>query len=250
MPGCLLVVFLVGWGRLVLLEMSLFDLPLVHPIGFGLLCLWCHLLLGIFKFPLWFLQHSLVCWVACCRVSVRWCLLPLFPWWLISSLIALGSYKLWDRISISFHVRRLAWWRSMWSVLGNVRCALERSVYPAWLGWKALYIWRKCPVVQCIIEGLGSLVDFMSGGPVHWWESGVKAPCSDCVSVHFSFYGCSSCLLHCGDPVLGAYRFPIPISSPWIDPWPLRNDLLCVLLICFIWRSLLSDGGVSTPSLF
>lgn len=184
------------------------------------------------------------------EVHGRWCLLPLFSWWLISSLIALGSYKLWDRISISFHVQWLAWWRSMWSVLGNVGCALERSVYPASLGWKALYLWRKCPVVQCIIEGLGSLVDFMSGGPVRWWELGGKAPCSDCVSVHFSFYGCSSCLLHCGDPVLGAYRFPIPISSPWIDPWPLRNDLLCVLLICFIWRSLLCDGGVSTPSLF
>ena len=121
----------------------------------------------------------------------------------------------------------------MWSVLGAVRCALERSVYPASLGWKALYIWRKCPVVQCIIEGLGSLVDFMSGGPMRWWESGVKAPSSDCVSVHFSGYSCSSCLLHCGNPVLGAYRFPIPISSPWIDPWPLRNDLLCVWLIVF-----------------
>ena len=55
--GCLFDVLFISWGRLlVLLWTSLLALLLLHCIGFGLSFIHCHLFLGIFKFPLWFLQ--------------------------------------------------------------------------------------------------------------------------------------------------------------------------------------------------
>ena len=45
------------------------GLLLLHLIGFELFCFYCHLSLGIVWFPLWFLQWSIGCLVACCWVS-------------------------------------------------------------------------------------------------------------------------------------------------------------------------------------
>ena len=50
-----------------------------HPIGFGLSCFHCHLSLGIFWFPLWFLQGSLAYLVTYCLASTCLCFLHFFP---------------------------------------------------------------------------------------------------------------------------------------------------------------------------
>ena len=54
--GCLFDVFLVSWGRIVLLWTSLLELLLLHPISFELSCFHCHLFLESFWFLFWFLQ--------------------------------------------------------------------------------------------------------------------------------------------------------------------------------------------------
>ena len=68
--GCLFEMFLVSWGRIVLLWNSLLELPLLHPIVFGSSCFHCRLFLDIFLFPLWFLQWSLGCLVVYCLASI------------------------------------------------------------------------------------------------------------------------------------------------------------------------------------
>ena len=58
--GCLFDVFLVSWGRIVLLLTSLLELLLLHPIHFELLCFHCHLFLKFFDFPFDFFSNLLV----------------------------------------------------------------------------------------------------------------------------------------------------------------------------------------------
>ena len=58
--GCLFDVFLVPWGRIVLLSTSLLEWLLLHPIGFEL-CFHCHLFLENFFISL--LISSVTCYL-------------------------------------------------------------------------------------------------------------------------------------------------------------------------------------------
>ena len=58
--GCLFEMFLVSWGRIVLLQTSLLELLLLHQIGFGSLCFHCPLFLGNFDFLFDFFSELLV----------------------------------------------------------------------------------------------------------------------------------------------------------------------------------------------
>jgi len=49
--------------------------------------------------------------------------------WLISSLIALWSEKILDMISIFLNLLRFDLWPKMWSILGDIPCALEKKEY-------------------------------------------------------------------------------------------------------------------------
>ena len=71
-------IFLVSWGKIVLLYISLLALLLLHPVGFGSSCFRCHLSLGIFWFPLWFLQLSIDYLVTYCLASMCLCFLQFF----------------------------------------------------------------------------------------------------------------------------------------------------------------------------
>ena len=55
-----------------------------------------------------------------------------------SSFIPLWSEKVVGRISIVWNLLRLFLWPSMWTVLENVPCALEKNVYPVAFGCSAL----------------------------------------------------------------------------------------------------------------
>ena len=56
----------------------------------------------------------------------------------ISSFIPLWSEMLVGRISIFWNLLRLFLWASMWSILENVPCALEKNVYPVAFGCRVL----------------------------------------------------------------------------------------------------------------
>ena len=83
---------------------------LLHPIGFGSSCFCCHLFLGIFWYPLWFLQWSLGYLVMYCLASMCLCFLRFIPPVFISNLIALWSEKMLDMISIFLNLLRLDLW--------------------------------------------------------------------------------------------------------------------------------------------
>ena len=63
-----------------------------------------------------------------------------FPLGLVSSFSPLWSEKMLDMISIFLNLPRLALCPIMWSIFEKVPCTLEKNVYFASLGWKAVYI--------------------------------------------------------------------------------------------------------------
>ena len=60
--------------------------------------------------------------------------------WLISSFIGLWSKKMLGMISVFLNSLRLVFCPSMWPILENIPCALEKYVHYAALGWNALKI--------------------------------------------------------------------------------------------------------------
>ena len=59
---------------------------------------------------------------------------------MISSLIALWSEKVLDRVSYFLNLLSFDLWPKMWSILENVPCALEKKVYSSAFGWNVLKI--------------------------------------------------------------------------------------------------------------
>ena len=119
--GCLCEIFLISWGKLELLQTSLWKLLLVHPIDFGLLCFQFGLLPGLFvcllvyhtrlvvwsgislwfwfAFPLWLgtlNAFSCACWPFTYLLWKNVCSrpLPIFYWGFIFSFILSCSISL------------------------------------------------------------------------------------------------------------------------------------------------------------
>ena len=59
---------------------------------------------------------------------------------IIHSFISLCLKKTIDMISVFLKLLRLALWSNIWSILGNVSCTLEESVFSAAIVWNTLYI--------------------------------------------------------------------------------------------------------------
>ena len=99
------------------------------------------------------------------------------------------------------------------------------------------------------------MINFLYGWSVHWCKWGVKfSPC-DCVTVDFSFYSVSICLIYWGAPMLGAYIFIIMllllnISSSWIDPLIIMSCPSLSFITDFILKSILYDVSIATPVIF
>ena len=98
--------------------------------------------------------------------------------------------KMLDMISVFLNFLRLVLWPSMWSILENVPCALEKNVYSAVFGWSILHIsinsiWSNVSFkasVSLLIFCLNHLSIDVSGG--------VKVPYYYCITVNFSLYIC------------------------------------------------------------
>ena len=71
--------------------------------------------------------------------------------WLISSFMSLWSEKMLEIIPILLNLLRLVLCPSMWSVLENVPCVLEKNVYSAFFG---------CNVLKISIKSNCSIVSF------------------------------------------------------------------------------------------
>ena len=135
---CFFEIFLVSWGRLLLLSTSFLELLLLNLIVLGSLCLHFLLSLGIFYY---LFITSVIHWVLVAHCSASKC------WWLFSFcsffscswfLIPLNCEveKILDRISIFLNLLRLGLRINMWSILENVSFALEKNVFCCfWMGW-------------------------------------------------------------------------------------------------------------------
>ena len=108
-----------------------------------------------------------------------------FPLQLISNLIALWLEKMPDTISAFLNLSRLALWLSMWSVLVNVPCSLEKNVYSAAFAWNALCccpVAQLCPTlcnpVDCSTPGFPVLHYLQEFAPthVHWVDDATQPP--------------------------------------------------------------------------
>ena len=132
------------------------------------------------------------------------------------SLIALLSEKTLDTIAIFLNLLNLDLWPKIWSILGNVPCALEKKVHPSVFGWKVLKISVRSIQSNVSFKVCVSLLiiclDDLSIG-----VNGVlKVPYSYCVTINFSFLSVNVCLIYWSAPTLGALIFTIVMSS-WID---------------------------------
>ena len=83
----------------------------------------------------------------------------------------------------------------------------------------------------------------------------IKVSHCDCVTVDFSFYGVSICLIYWGAPMLGVYIFIIMllllnISSSWIDPLIMMSCPSLSLITDYILKSILPDISIATPAIF
>ena len=163
-----------------------------------------------------------------------------------------------------FNLPRLDLWSSVWSILENVQCALERKAKCAVLRWN---------ILQISIRSNWSIVSFK----VHvsllifclvYLSIGVsrvlKSPTIIMLLLISPFILVSICLIYWGDPMLGAYIFIIVISSFWIDPliimyypslclsWPLFQSLFYLIWVLILLLSFglhLHEISFSIPSL-
>ena len=128
----------------------------------------------------------------------------------------LWSVKILEIIFILLNFLRLVLWPSMWSILENVPCALEKNVYSAFLGCNVLKISIKsnCSIVlfrisvALLIFCLKDLFIDVSG--VLKFPTIIVFPSVSpfmSVSVYFMYLGA----------ILGAYVLMSVISSPCID---------------------------------
>ena len=95
---------------------------------------------------MYYLTSSLTSWLAHSFFSRMFFSLQVFVTFrnfflrLISSFIALWSENMHGMISIFLYLLRAYLCPSIWSILENVPCALEKNVYSAALGWSVLNI--------------------------------------------------------------------------------------------------------------
>ena len=155
--SCQFEIFLLIWGRPVLLWTSLWALLLQHPIGFEWLCLHYHLSQGIFL--IFFSISSLTHWffsIVPFSLHVVGFFSFLFMW-LISSFMPLWSEKIPEIICTLLNLFRLVLCPSMWSTLRMFHLHLRRMyILIFWdvMSWKC---WLNLTFLVC---PFGSLLPY------------------------------------------------------------------------------------------
>ena len=130
-----------------------------------------------------------------------------------------------DMISIFSNLLRLALCPIMWSIYEKVPWTLEKNVYFASLGWKALYISVKSISSKALFSATISLLIFC-WEDLSIFDSVVLKSITIIVVLSISFLKSSKIFfMYLGDPMLGTYIFTMFMSSWWILPlsimkWP------------------------------
>ena len=129
-------------------------------------------------------------------------------------------------ISIFLNLLRLALCPIMWSIFEKVPWTLEKNVYFASLGWKALYISVKSISSRVLLSDTISLLIFCLGD-LSIFDSGVLKSPTIIVLLSISFLKSSKIfLMYLGAPMLGAYIFTMFMSFGGFFLWVLWSDLL------------------------
>ena len=105
------------------------------------------------------------------------------------------------------------YWSIMWSILVNIPCELEKSVYSSAVGWSSLYISIRSSSLQLSY----SLDNFEFDGSIDWLKMGIKVPAT---MVYLSISLCSTItvyLTYLDALFLGARMLLIVMSSRRID---------------------------------
>ena len=155
-------------------------------------------------------------------------------------------------ISIFLNLLRLALCPIMWSIFESVPWTLEKNVYFASLGWKALYIPVKSISSRVLLSDTISLLIFCLED-LFIFDSGVLKSPTIIVLLSISFLKSSKMFfMYLGAPMLGAYIFTMFMSSWWIlslsiMKWP---SGYLYLFMALLWKSILSAMSIATPAFF
>ena len=196
-----------------------------HPIDFAWLCFHCHLSQSIFYFLIWFPCWSTGFVVACCLVSTVSVFSHFFScgWFLVSR--HLWSEKMLEIISILLNFLRLILYPNMWSILDDVPCTLEKTIYSVLFECNVLKVLLSLTVlsvriyVALLIFCLDLSIDV----------SGVLSLLLVVFSSISPFTSVSICYMYLGASILGAYILTSVISS-WNDPF-----IISILLYLSSW---------------
>ena len=122
--------------------------------------------------------------------------------------------KMLDMVLMFLSLLRLSLWASVWSVLENVPCALEKNMYSVALGG-ILYKYQLSPCALRFYD-MCLHIDFLSEWSVHWWKWSVKLLLFYLLLLISPCMALGICLIYWGAPMLGTYIFTIVLSSFWI----------------------------------
>ena len=149
-----------------------------------------------------------------------------FPLELVCSFSPLWSEKKFDMISIFLNLLRLALCPLMCSIFEKVPWTLEKNVYFASLGWKALYISVKSISCMVLLSDTVSLLIFCLED-LSIFDSGVLKSPTVIVLLSISFLKSSKIFfMYLGAPMLGAYIFTMFMVLAGLFLWVLWSDLL------------------------
>jgi hypothetical protein len=99
-----------------------------------------HLVLSIFKYPLWFLQWATDYSKVYCSVSMYFYSFSCY-WYLILFHYGLVRY---EKLSIFLYLLIVVLWPKIWPILEQIPWTAEKNVYSAASGWSIVSVPAKC----------------------------------------------------------------------------------------------------------
>ena len=165
-----------------------------------------------------------------------------------------------DTISIFLNLLKFELWPKMWSILGNVPCALEKKVYSSAFGWSVLKISMKSissnvSFKTCISILIFCFDDLSIGVSGLLKSSTIIVLLCYCVTTVYYYY-CQFLLLcllvfilYIEGLLWWVHRYLQFLCLPLeLIPWSLCSVLPCLLQ--YSLRSILSDIRIATPTFF
>ena len=129
---------------------------------------------------------------------------------LISNFIPFWSEKILCMVSEFIHLLKLVLWYNVLSVLKNISCTLEKTVYSDVVGWSVLYMSvQSSRFIVLFNSSISLLIFYLVVCPlkdVRYWSL------QPLLLNYFSFQSCQFYFIYFGALLLVAYMFVIVIS--------------------------------------